>query len=375
MAGKRGSTPNLALPLAEWPSNDRTAWEQARGPRSRLFGGGGAAHHLREATATAYVNAVGQFLGHLHRAGLLNAEEAPADRFQVERLNGFVEELGARGVQASSIKQTLVMLRSAMRFIAPEADLTFLTWPSGTPLSKALPSEPKSFSVQNRRVAMGFAETMNAKAMDIADSPARRRQLRDAALIGVLISVAPRLSSMMRMRFDRLVRRDDGTWLLKLKAEDTKNHTPLELPLGARCTKLMDDYLADGRGGFPGAAGTDHVWMGMKGPMTVQGISRSFKEFCLTCFGKAEGPQAARRWLRSEAVRVSPELALDAALTLGHSQEVSAQYYAEATSLHAALRHGEGVRAMRAGKTPQRRSDRRQILRQPSTGQRRRGKG
>jgi len=375
MAGKRGSTPNLALPLAEWPSNDRTAWEQARGPRSRLFGSGGAAHHLRQATANSYANAIGQFLAHLHRAGMLNAEEAPADRFQVERLNGFVEELCARGVQASSIKQTLVMLRSAMRFIAPEADLTFLTWPSGSPLSKALPSEPKSFSVQNRSVAMGFAETMNAKAMDIAGSPARRRQLRDAALIGVLISVAPRLSSMMRMRFDRLVRRDDGTWLLKLKAEDTKNHTPLELPLGARCTKLMDDYLAHGRGGFPGAAGTDHVWMGMKGPMTVQGISRSFEEFCLTCFGKAEGPQAARRWLRSEAVRVSPELALDAALTLGHSQEVSAQYYAEATSLHAALRHGEGVRAMRAGKMPQRRSDRRQIMRQPSNGQRRRGKG
>lgn len=121
-----------------------------------MFGSGGAAHHLRQATANSYANAIGQFLAHLHRAGMLNAEEAPADRFQVERLNGFVEELCARGV---------------------------------------------------------------------------------------------------------------------------------------------------------------------------------------------------------------------------HSQEVSAQYYAEATSLHAALRHGEGVRAMRAGKMPQRRSDRRQIMRQPSNGQRRRGKG
>jgi len=375
MAGKRGSTPNFALPLAEWPNADRIAWEAARAPRCRLFGGGGAAHHLREATANSYVNAVGQFLAYLHRAGMLNVEEAPADRFQVERLNGFVGELDARGVQASSIKQILVMLRSAMRFIAPEADLTFLTWPSGVALSKALPSKPKSFSVQNRGVAMAFVETMNAEALVMADCPFRRRHLRDAALAGVLIAVAPRLSSMMRMRFDRLVRLDDGTWLLALKAEDTKNHTPLDLRLGARCTKLMDDYLTHGRGGFPGAAGTDHVWMGMKGPMTIAGIGQAFKEFCRACFGEVEGPRAARRWLRSEAVRVSPELAFDAALTLGHSQEVSAQYYAEATSLHAALRHGEGVRAMRAGKTPQQRSDRRQLLRQPSTGQRRRGKG
>jgi len=240
------------------------------------------------------------------------------------------------------------MLRSAMRFIAPEADLSFLTWPSGMPLSKALPSEQKAFSYRDRSVAMAFAEGMHADAMAMADCPARRRLLRDAALIGVLISVAPRRSSLMRMRFDRLVRLDDGTWLLKLKAEDTKNHTPQDLPLGARCSKLMDDYLAHGRGGFPGAAGTDHVWMGMKGPLTVEGISRSFEEFCRACFGEVEGPRAARRWLRSEALRNAPELALDAALILGHSMEVSVQHYAEATTLHAGLRQGKRIRGLRS---------------------------
>ena len=155
----------------------------------------------------------------------------------------------------------------------------------------------------------------------------------------------------MRMRLDSLARLGDGTWLLMLKPEDTKNHTRQDLPLGARCTRLMDDYLHQGRDGFPRAAMTDHVWMGMKGPMTVEGIARSFEEFSRTCFGEVEGPQAARRWLRSEAVRNSPELAFDAGLVLGHSPEVSIQHYAEATTLHAALRHAQGLAQLRSGKT------------------------
>ena len=362
----------LALPLSGWPRADREKWEAARAPRRNLFGRGGHAHHLREATAKSYVNAVGQYLCFLQRVGLLDADEPPADRFTIDRLNDFIADMDARGVQASSIKQALKVLRAAMGFIAPEADLSFLTRPSGMPLSKALPSEARLFSVQDRRVAMAFAETMNAEAMSMPDCPERRRQLRDAALGGVLISVAPRRSSLMRMRLDRLVRLDDGTWLLKLKAEDTKNHTPQDLPLGARCTRLVDDYLTHGRAGFPGAAATDHVWMGMKGPMTVEGIARSFEEFCRACFSEVEGPQAARRWLRSEAVRTSPELALDAGLTLGHSLDVSIRHYAEATSLHASLRHGEAIRDLRAGKTPQRPSERRQILLQPSSGHQRR---
>lgn len=339
----------LALPVAEWPDAERIAWEQARAPKTRLFGTQGSALHLRDPTAASYSYAAGLWLAYLQRSGSLVPSELPAERFTIDRLNGFVAEMAARGLKASSLKQVLINLHAAMRFIAPLADLSILVRPRGISLDKALPSEPRVFTVQDRRVAMDFILAMQAKALAMPDSPQRRRDLRDGALLGMLIEPAPRRGSVPRMRLDRLVHRGDGCLMICLRPEDTKTRTREDLLLDRDSTRLMADYLQHGRSGFPRAAETDHLWMGMKGPMTVEGISQTFEEFCLACFGVVEGPHAARRWFRSEKSRIAPESAFDAAVVLGHSLETSLRHYTESNTLHAGLRQGQRVARARAG--------------------------
>ena len=364
--GTMAATELLATPVADWPEAERSLWQQARAARRGLFSEEGRASHLREATAATYANGVGQWLAFLQRSGSLVPTELPAERFRIERLNDFVAEMAERGLRASSIKQTLINLKAAMRFIAPAADLSLLVRPRGISLDKALPSEQRLFTVQDRGVAMAFVLAMQAKAMAMRDGPRRRRDLRDAALIAILIAVAPRRGSLARMQLDRLVRRNDGAWLIHLRPEDTKTHIRLDLLLDQGCTRMLDAYLNLARSGFSGVDDTDLVWMGMKGSMTAEGIAQIFGKFCQACFGRAEGPHAARRWLRSEASRIAPESAFDAGLQLGHSQETSLRYYTEANTLHAGLRQAKRVSQARTGIVPKPRNGERGA--QPASG-------
>ncbi len=111
---------------------------------------------------------------------------------------------------------------------------------------------------------------------------------------------------------------------------------------------MLTDYLEHARARFPGAGSTDRLWMGGRGPMGEQGIRGVAKRRTLAWFGQAHGPHVFRKWFRASAARRSPELAMDAADIMGHTAEVSARHYSEASCLHAALRHGERLAERRA---------------------------
>ena len=175
-----------------------------------------------------------------------------------------------------------------------------------------------------------------------------RQALRDAAFFAILLSDAPRVGAVVRMTLSRHIRRDaQGLWSLHFTAKDTKTPKAMDAVLDAEGSAMLGDYLAWARPGFCRAGTSDQLWVGMKGPMTIVGLQRICRRRTLAWFGKAYGPHALRKWLRSTASRVSPELAFDASEVLGHSAEVSLQHYAEASGLHAGLRHGEHLRRLR----------------------------
>ena len=132
MATSNPSAKLIALPMASWPAAERQAWTAAIGPRPSLFGQAGRANHLRAATAASYANAVGQWLAHLQGHGWLLPHETPAERFQIERLNALMTDMDERGLKPSSMRQILIMIRSAMKFIDPVADFSMLTRPRGS---------------------------------------------------------------------------------------------------------------------------------------------------------------------------------------------------------------------------------------------------
>ncbi|WP_347547130.1 hypothetical protein [Roseomonas sp. CAU 1739] len=137
--------------------------------------------------------------------------------------------------------------------------------------------------------------------------------------------------------------RADASWHLRFPGEHTKNGRVLDFPLDTETSRMLTDYLEHARPRFPKAGTTDRVWLGMRGAMAPDAIRGIAERHTFAWYGEAHGPHDFRKWLRASASRRSPELAMDSADVMGHTAEVSVQHYAEASCLHAALRHGDRI--------------------------------
>jgi len=338
-----------SVPFACWPAADRLALERQLAPDDDGSGERGRALHLSAATQVSYKQTYGQLLDFAIRTDALIEEGGPAGWVKAELVAAWRKENKARGLAPTTRRQMLRNLGAILALMAPERDWSFVTRPGGLPLKRAIRGGPRSAVVRDVTEVLIRVRRLYRWGLAAEDGPERWRALRDAALLVVLLRRAPRLRSLTAMTMDRhLELRPDGTWLLRFPGEHTKNGRMLDFPLDAEASQVLTDYLQHGRPRFPYAGTTEALWMGMKGPMTREGVRGVAKRNTLAWYDQAHRPHVVRKWLRASAARRSPELAMDAADVLGHGAEVSAQYYAEASSLHAALRHGDRLAERRA---------------------------
>lgn len=342
-------TSALSILPEDWPMRDRLALEQALTPDDDGSGDYGQATHLRQAALGNYKYTYGQFLEFLARLGELNAAEGPGERATPARVAAWRRENKHRGLAPTSRRQALQNLGAFLRLIAPNRDWRFVIRPGNMPLKRAIRGGPKPFIVRDVADVMIHVRRLHREGLAAPDGPERWKALRDAAKMGVLLTRAPRIGSLVRMTIDRhIALRADGTWHIRFPGEDTKTGSALDFPLDAERSRMLTDYLQHARERFPHAETTDRLWMGMKGPMTQEGLKQIPRRRMYAWFGKAHGPHVFRKWLRASAARRAPELALDAAEIMGHSTEVSVQSYSEASGLHAAMRHGDRLAERRA---------------------------
>jgi integrase len=297
----------------------------------------------------SYTQTYGQFLDFLTRTNALSEAEGPGERVTLQRVAAWRRENKARGLAPTTRRQMLRNLSAMLRLLAPDRDWSFIIRPGNRSLKRAIPGGPKPFIVRDVAEVMVRVRRLHRQGLAAADGPEKWRTLRDVALLALLLTRAPRVGSLVAMTIDRhLELRSDGTWHLRFPGKHTKNHRRLDYPLDAEASRMLTDYVEHARARFPGAGATDQLWMGMKGPSTREGIQAIPKRHTLAWYGQAHGPHAFRKWLRASAARRSPELAMDAADVMGHTAEVSVQHYAEASGLHAALRHGDRLAERRA---------------------------
>lgn len=334
---------------AAWPQADRMALERALTPDDDGSGECGRATHLRPATIEAYKQTYSQWLGFLARTGSLDEAEGPGDRATPARVAAWRRENKAQGLAPTSRRQMLRNLGATLRLLAPERDWGFVIRPGNISLKRAIRGGPKSFIVRDVADVMVHVRRLHRRGLTAQDGPEKWQILRDMALLALLLIRAPRVGSLEKMAVDRhIALQSDDTWHVRFPGEHTKNGRVLDYPLDAGQSRVLADYLDHARGRFPRAGATDLLWMGMKGPLTRQGLRASVKRRMLAWFGQGHTPHLCRKWLRGSAARRSPELAMDAADVMGHTAGVSAQAYSEASGLHAALRHGERLAERRA---------------------------
>jgi len=336
-------TSPLSWPLAEWPERHRVAWELATAPADDLFGAGNPGAEFGSRKLESMREAHGQWLGFLARQGLLDPAEPPAAAAMPERLAAFAAEQRQRGNANTTIGKRLRYLHKTLSMLEPGADLGFILRPGGVPLSRAFPLVLHPVPVQDSRDLL-------RRALALHESGARgdayaegRAAIRDAAILGLLATRAPRVGAMAVMELGRHLARGDACYRVSFGEDDDKTDACLAYGLDTALTPVLDHYLSVVRPAFGGAA-TTKLWLSTRGrALNTAGIARIVRQRTADWFGEARGPHWFRKCLATTVALHAPHLALDAAAVLGHSPQVSLKHYNMATAVEAARRHDERV--------------------------------
>jgi hypothetical protein len=194
------SGPSLAarmrrLPWADWPAADAAAWTAASNPRPGPF-----SRNRRRSPATyrMYAEAYAGFLWHLQSQGQLEPAETPAERVTPARLDHYYECLVQSGCADYTLVNRFEALRSALRLMYPDREFSFITRPGDVSIRQRLHMNRRERFVPDSRHAELWAETLFREALSLPDPAQRQRQVRDAALIGIMASRGPRVARRER---------------------------------------------------------------------------------------------------------------------------------------------------------------------------------
>src|SRR5712672_2973490 len=102
-------SPNMSLPVAQWPTADRLAWESACRPAAR-FSRGGAAAHMKEITRKDLRRRYGYFLTFVEHSEGLDSNAGVAAYVTPDRVARYEAELQKR-VGSVTIQGSIYKLR------------------------------------------------------------------------------------------------------------------------------------------------------------------------------------------------------------------------------------------------------------------------
>ncbi len=217
--------PRLSLPLALWPEADRQAWARATTPPDSLFDAGYAASRLRPRSLQILLEVYGLWLDYLHRQGSLDT--SGMGLVSPERLDSFVADQRSRGNNNSTLAKRLGSLHAALKLLAPGRDFSFILRPGGVPVSRALPHRPRRVDTVPNQVLFQHVLALHEAGLAGNAYAKGYAALRDAAVLGILVTLAPRVRSLSAMRLGQHIRKVDGVYQLTFEAEDMKAHDPL----------------------------------------------------------------------------------------------------------------------------------------------------
>ena len=189
-----------------------------------------------------------------------------------------------------------------------------------------------------------WAVALFEEALTLANPARRRVQVRDAAIIGIVASRAPRLRALTGMCLDRhLVRSGDG-WTLSFDEFLMKGETALELPNDPRINAILDRYVAVERQELLKGRMETYLWVAEhSGPLTYKAIQYVFRVRTKAKFGISFGPHCLRHSLTTIPAMVDGTNPLGPSRVLGHSAQTSIRHYNRATALEASRRHDARV--------------------------------
>jgi len=344
----------LRMRLADWPIADRIAWQRALSQSTRRFGldivtpSGRGGEPPSPATTEIRQKAYGTFAAFLARhLGEVGPSVLPHVTPAI--LDAYVTDQESRGNRPVTIAKRIDNLQAFLRLIAPAQDFAFLRRPGGLPLSRVFSRKPRTVETRDTteiidRITALHAAAKAGECRYASGHPA----LRDAALLAILASRAPRIGEVTVMELGRhLVWRTDR-WDMQVEVEDNKNDRYRRMSLPDWVQPILSDYIQIARPAFGGHA-TPALWMSTRrGPCSLSSLSAIVVRWTTRWFGQGRGPHWLRKCLTTFVANEQPELLPDVAVMIDHGPTVALGHYNLAKSLVAGRRHNARIEHMTA---------------------------
>lgn len=337
------------LPLQHWPLECLAAWEAAKQQRPGPFRKNGGGTRRSIAMVLKSENGLRRLFGFALRSGMLHAASTPPDLLMPELLDTYFAHLLACGNADRSIVGRFEELGFAFRLMYPEQDFRWLTKPDGIALSTLLPMRTKPRFVPSSAVLLEWAEELYQNSLKITDPQVRWAGIRDALMIAILATRAPRLRALASLQLGTHMIREPAGWLLDQHASITKTSIDLLLPLSAEIGAMADRYVSVERPQMLRGHSSDAFWIGWQSgrPLQATSISGLIWRRTLRRFGVGFCPHRFRTSLTTTLAMENPSAPFDAAYLCGHSHRTSLTHYNEAKATRATHRQADRLRALR----------------------------
>jgi hypothetical protein len=235
-----------SLPIGEWPSADRQAWEEACRHGSR-FTPGGAASHLAAVSRADLAQRYGAFMGFLERSGRLRNDAKPAALVTSSNVEAYIADLTPR-VRSVTIYNCIYKLRRAAEILLPGADFA---WLAKIEKDIALVMQPRSkfdrlvFTDQLGEAGL----TLLTEAQALVGAPlVQARGVRNGLMIALLGVCPIRLKNFAALDLGTTFKEINGQWWIALPRAVTKSGLrPDERPVPKWLNPFIDLYLTQSR--------------------------------------------------------------------------------------------------------------------------------
>lgn len=344
------------MPLTEWPSADRAAWEAAIKPAA-LFDEPGLAAHWRPKSRLSVMDAYGRYLTFLDRQGWLDRELGPNDRLSPDRLKAYGEELMPQ-VAPATLAGRIRDLVEAFRVMTPGTSYPYLNQVRRRLKARARPTRNKrELMVPGADIfRLGLTLIDQAETGKFWSERKRAVIYRDGLMICLLICRPERRANFTGMRLGVHLNRMGDAYALGFERAETKGRKTHATAFDRVLTSYIDRYLDHYRPVLLNGLETDRVWISWLGTPMVEG---SFAEMIKTRTNKAFGHKLTPHLFRDCAVtslgNEKPELVWIGMSVLHHSDpRIAEKHYDQALADQAVLSYQDSLRRRR--KTTGRRS-------------------
>jgi integrase len=350
MSNDRNGPARRCIPLDEWPIADRQAWEAAIADGSLLTDAGPGAH-WRKGMRDCVIQSYGRYLGYLAYHGILDHNEAPADRVFRDRVIDYGEQL-MKQCAPVTVHRYVLHLERALVVMAPDEDWRWLARLAARLKARARPSRDKRRRVVPAEELADLGHRLMDSALDLESLPLVRRavRFRDGLMIALLITRPLRLRSFTGLTVGQHIIPADGGYQIVLAPEDTKNGRPYEAPVPEWLGPYMDIYLEQLLPILLGDRCSDRLWITATGTdMSDSYINHRICKVTKRELGRPINPHLFRDCAMTSRAIDDPDNVRAMQSVLCHSRmQTSERHYNQADAIKASRQHQANIATKRS---------------------------